>query len=162
MKGKGKWLEEEITRIAGAYRTRGQLHLEKVDPPTRIFRGQVIFLQNPFLDFAGAWRERGGRAIFLEAKSTDDPKLEIGKGGLRDAQRQALRNWQLSGAAVGIIWGLSRAQELRWVPLEAIDAQLRNGTKHLKWDNATPLPRGTGWVTWDFLHALRLYHPERA
>lgn len=164
MKNTGKWLEEEIKRIADDYQRRGILSLAKADPPIAIKRiGPKIVpiqLENPFLDFLGAWKRRGGRAIFLEAKSTQEEKLKLGDGGLTDNQWAALRRWRAAGAAVGVLWGMTRTCEIRFVPFELIESQLRNDAKHVKWQHAEPLQPGLGFCTWNFEQALADYHPE--
>lgn len=159
----GKWLQDEITRIADDYERRGIARLKKVDPPLRIIgnpfkgKGRVIPLANPFLDFMGAWTARQGRVIVIEAKSTQEPKLPLGNGGLDSDQWTLLNRWRGAGGAVGVVWGYKH--ELRFVPFEAIRSQLGAGVKHLKWEHATPIPRGLGFCTFDFLHTLAEYCP---
>lgn len=162
-KNTGKWLQDEIDAIAKDYQRRGILTLKKVDPPTRVIPGprpKVIMLENPFLDFIGTWTERQGRCLVLEAKSTEEPKLTIcNSGGLSERQWNALHAWETAGAVTGVLWGYREA-EIRFVPMAALRAQWRSEAKHIKWENATPIPRGTGFCTWDFAAVLRQYFPH--
>lgn len=170
-KNQGTWLERDIQRCCDVYREKCLLDLAKVEPPTRVLwtpkarrrPGQpeqtVLQLPNPFLDYVGAWRERGGRAVFLEVKSTSEPRLGIMQSsGIRDAQFFALQRWARAGGAVGVLW--AHREELRFLPLEALEVRLKDGVKHVKWEHARAIPRGMGWLTWDFLQVLRLYNPE--
>jgi penicillin-binding protein-related factor A (putative recombinase) len=167
----GTWFERDIGRIADAYREKQLLDISKVDPPTRVIwipaakrkPGQpaqtVLQLANPFLDYMGTWTERAGRAVFLEAKSTSEPRLPLMQdSGLKQRQIDSLSRWARGGAAVGVLWG--HANAIRFVPLAAVQAQLAAGVKHLKWEHARVVQPGFGWCTWDFLQALRVYHPE--
>lgn len=169
-KNQGTWLEAEIKKILEVYRDKGLLDMSKVDPPTRVIwvpaakrkPGQaaqtVMQLPNPFLDYVGSWTERAGRAVFLEAKSTAEPRLPLmNDSGLKQRQIESLLRWRRAGGAVGVLWACCGA--IRFVPLVAVEAQLRGGVKHIKWEHAMELKRGFGWVTWDFLEALRAYHP---
>lgn len=162
----GKWLELTIKQAALEYQRQGRLSLEKVDPPMRVMgtgpHRRTVMLPNPFLDFVGTWTEQCGRAIFIEAKSTADPRLPIVDEGVKTAglkfkQIQALKRWRAAGAAVGVLWGYQ--EQLRFIPMQAIESQQRNGIKHLKWDNATPIPRGYGWVVFDWIRPLADYNP---
>lgn len=158
----GKDLQNTILRIARTYQDRNVCKIHKVDPPVRVVgfgaARKVIFMPNPFVDFIGSWTERGGRSIALEAKSTAKPTLPIlQSGGITEAQYESLWSWRKSGAAVGVLW--EYGQEIRFAPLEALRAQLDAGVKHLKWDNATPVPRGTGFCEFDFMQVLRAYFP---
>lgn len=159
----GRALETEIEAIANAYEARNVMRISKVEPPVRLLgtgiRRKTIFLRNPFLDFVGSWTERGGRAIFLEAKSTTKPQLPLFQdGGITENQWAAILQWRNHGAATGVLWGYDG--QIRFVPVPAMISQQQAGVKHIKWDNATPVPKGEGWVTWDFVHALRLFHPS--
>lgn len=165
-KNQGTWFEGDLVKICRAYRHNGVMELEKVEPPTRVvkrpptFQPEILRMANPFLDFVGVWTRRQGRAVFLEAKSTAEPKLGLKQsGGLSEAQYDSLVRWNAAGAAVGILWAY--AQHVRFVPLLACVAQLEAGVKHVKWENATPVPQGTGWVMWDFEKVLASYYPEK-
>ncbi len=158
----GSGFEDSLARVCEVYKLKGILELEKVEPPVRVvgtgFKRKVIFMPNPFLDYVGAWRSRGGRALFLEAKSTREPKLPFGAGGLTDKQIDALERWHSAGAAVGLLW--EHLGHVRFVPLMAIQAQRDSSTRHLKWGNATPVPAGMGFLFWDFEPVLARYYPD--
>lgn len=100
----GKPFEEELATILTKYGARGQLRLKKVEPPMRFAGRRIILLPNPFLDFCGSWVERGGRAVFMEAKSTSKNTLPMGKSGLTDTQLDALRHWHNAGAVAFVLW----------------------------------------------------------
>lgn len=161
----GKWLQDEIARISDDYERRGLARIKKVDPPLRIIgnpfkgKGRVIPLTNPFLDFMGTWTARAGRTIVIEAKSTQEPKLPFGKGGLDADQWRSIQEWRQAGAAVAVLWGLKGV--IRYVPYEAIRSVMQQGVKHIKWECATEIPAGMGFCTCDFLHVLGEYHPEK-
>jgi len=156
----GRSLQKLIDGICKQYEAGGVARIKKVDPPVRIMGGgrKIVHLENPFVDFIGTWRARGGRTICLEAKETREPQLKlVSDGGLTERQYKALKHWRQFGAAVGVLWGYH--DELRFVPFEAIQAQLDSGIKHLKWGNATPVRRGPGFIIWDFLATLAEYYP---
>lgn len=162
MKNDGRSLQKEIEMIADEYERRGIARLKKVDPPLKIIgtgiHRQTIFLDNPFVDFVGTWTARGGRGLFIEAKDTEEPTLKVlvKSGGLTEKQWQALLHWEKAGAACGILW--RHRQQIRLVPVPAVFCQIRAGAKHVKWEHATPVPRGMGFVTFDFLHTLGEYY----
>lgn len=162
----GRWLQDEITRICEHYAQRNTARIKKVDPPSRITgtgaKRRTIYMLNPFVDFIGAWTQRAGRAIAIEAKSTAEPSLPICQdGGITKNQWDLLNEWRRAGAAVGVLWGYRT--EIRFVPFEALRAQL-NATppvKHVKWEHATPIPQGLGFCSFDFLVTLGEYHPQK-
>lgn len=160
----GRWLQDLVTTICEDYDRRRLAKIHKVDPPMKIvgtgYARKTIFMPNPFVDYIGAWEVRAGRAIALEAKSTADPSLALCQScGVTDKQWLALNGWRRAGAAVGILWGYR--DEIRFVPFEAARAQLTTGVKHVKWEHATPVPRGLGMCVFDFLHTLAEYHPQK-
>ena len=69
----GLSFQKTIVEICKEYNRIGIAKIEKVDPPTRIigtgYKKRIIFMENPFPDFAGTWTAYGGRSIHLEAKS---------------------------------------------------------------------------------------------
>src|SRR6187402_1485458 len=77
----GKGFEGLISKLAQAYAARWIATLEKVEPPVRVIgfgpARKVIFLKNPFLDYVGTWTAAGGRAIFIEGKSTAEDRLPL-------------------------------------------------------------------------------------
>lgn len=151
----GRALEAMIQGTATAYRHANVLRLEKVDPPTRVFGGRVIFMENPFADFIGGWTERGGRLLLIEAKSTSVPKLALG-AKLTTKQRDWLLRWHQAGAAVGVIWEFQGA--CRFLPLGQI-VKTWPLRKHIKWEEAEPISQGQGFVLIDFVQNLRRWYP---
>lgn len=158
----GKGLQGEIERIAIEYQRKGILWLKKIDPPCRIvgkgINRKVIFLENPWLDFQGIWTRHNGRAISLEAKMTDEPKLQFGKGGLTDTQLLSMGTHSAHGAATGVLWMFGGA--IRFLAYGTLQAIQRNGARHAKWDQATEIQRGLGFITWDFERILQLFYPR--
>lgn len=105
----GREWEETISATALEYERNGVLRMRKVSPPSRVVGGKgdrkVIFMTNDFLDFVGSWMQRGGRALFLEAKQTHEDRLPLARpGGLTEQQVRALRDWTLASAATGVLW----------------------------------------------------------
>jgi len=152
----GRRFEGMVASTAVQYHYRKILRLEKVDPPTRIAGGRIIFLENPFADFTGGWTERGGRSIMLEVKSTSDDKLPIG-GKLTDKQIAWLERWHHAGAAVGVLWEAAGA--VGFLPIGRIVAVVKSGRRHLKFSEADPVAQGTGMILVDFVLNLRKWYP---
>lgn len=157
-KNTGKWLEKDLADCHEIYAQHGLATLHKVDPPSRMVKQKGIwvpvYLANPFLDFAGAWQERAGRALFVEAKSTLEDKLGLdADGGLKTHQRESLQAWRAAGAAVCVLWGFQG--EVRYLSLALIEARLRNGSKHVHWAHTDPVPAGLGFLRFDWLQNLR-------
>lgn len=153
----GRGFQKELEATAGGYQTRRIATLRKVDPPTRVVGGgkfrRVIFLANPWLDFAGCWTLRGGRAIFVEAKSTATHRLPLGRsGGITEEQLVSIRTWKLAGAATGVLWQWAGKVVLFAPP--AIEAAVARGDKSLVFEAGVPVPRGLGTIVWDFLSVL--------
>lgn len=103
----GKSFEAELSVLFAELERKGAARIRKVDPPTRVigggFRRRVILLPNPFLDYVGTIA--GGRAVFIEAKSTATGRLPFCRsGGLTEEQWQAMRGWHAAGAAVLVLW----------------------------------------------------------
>jgi penicillin-binding protein-related factor A (putative recombinase) len=164
----GHVFEDDIERVAAQYQFHKHLRVKKVDPPSKVLRPPgrgpiVIFLDNPFLDFCGTWTERGGRAVFFEAKSTTEPRLAInvqkGASGLKETQVDAMRHWRSAGAVTFLLW--QHAGEVRLVCIEEITNTLNMGVKSLKWGacDSYPCPQGTGFVLFDFLQIMRKIWP---
>ena len=158
-KNTGKDLEKRITQIAKIYEANKRALIHKCDPPSRTFnvKGKTFttLLRNPFPDFVGTWTERGGRALLIEAKSTQHPRLPImcKSGGVTIDQVNHLTHWHHSGAAVGIVW----EHELRWkfVSIEQVHQtlKLKRGNqprKSIRWDEAIEVPQD-GMNYMDFL-----------
>lgn len=149
----GTDFERNLELVWDAYRKRGICDVEKVDPPTRNVSRRVIQLANPFLDYVGTWTEIGGRAIFLEAKSTQDPRLELGAGGVTSKQQAALVRWDRAGAVTGIVW--HHRGEVKVITAATFKAAFSmDGVKSFKWRQIPPTPRGEGWIIWDVMASL--------
>jgi hypothetical protein len=145
---------------------QGKLVLRKCDPPSRTINvnGRVVttLLKNPFPDFVGVWTTGGGRALFIEAKSTKEPRLPImcKSGGLTIPQVNALSCWHDGGGAVGVIW----EHELHWkfVGIKQIQKTLlmKRGTqprKSIRWDEAEEI-RTNGVILIDFLENISSHY----
>jgi len=150
-------VETILTHYAGA----GLLRLKKVEPPTRTFGGagrrQVVYLANPFLDFIGAWTEAGGRTVCLEVKSTQENRLPMGgTSGLSGTQVETIFHWENAGAVVAVIWECPEGVFM--VRPAGVRRAIAAGRKSLKPEDGLRVPRGTGWVVWDFLSLLRVVY----
>jgi penicillin-binding protein-related factor A (putative recombinase) len=151
----GKAWERELELCWEGYRRAGIADIRKVDPPTRMVRmggGKVVAIPqpNPYLDYAGAWTARHGQAVFLEAKSTQQPRLSIGTDdGIKESQIESIGRWAAAGAISGVLWhhdgGVKAitAQEL----LHCVAA----GARSLKWRHLPLVERGTGLIVWQVL-----------
>ena len=158
-KNTGKDLEKRITQIAKIYEADEQALIHKCDPPSRTIsiKGKTIttLLRNPFPDFVGTWTENGGRALLIEAKSTQHPRLPImcKSGGVTIDQVKHLTHWHQSGAAVGIVW----EHDLKWkfVGIKQVHSTLlmkrgKQPRKSIRWDEAEEIPQnGMNYI--DFL-----------
>lgn len=105
----GRDFQAAILKEAALYESQGILTLRKCDAPVRMIGSgpmrKIIPMRNPFLDFVGVWTERGGRALFIEAKSTATHRLPINRdAGLTENQCNAMSQWSEAGAAVALIW----------------------------------------------------------
>lgn len=154
---------EGLLTIAGeAYEAQGRAVFRKVDPPT-VQRGRFLVQKkdgNPFLDFVGCWKERGGRALFFEAKETreDNPRLGIAVegGGVTPKQMENLELWRDAGAAAFVLW--YHVGQVRMATLEILENARLDG-KSLKWRDALKIPEGQGLIPYDFLTAARYLFP---
>lgn len=154
-KSNGDAAEELILALCESYRRQGRARLRKVDPPSRVVgRGnakRIIYLENPFLDLVGVWSEKGGRALFLEVKSTKSPRLPIArKDGVTEKQIESLKNWRDSGAVTGVLW--VRGCDLKVITLETIEFAIACGHASLHW-GGFPLCRSgnSPFLRYDFL-----------
>lgn len=162
MKNQGTEFEEILHTQHDAYAARGVASLEKVTQPIKVFgppgRQKVIHLANPFLDFVGVWKERDGRAIFLEAKVTSQPRLALADDdGLKTHQLNALQRWHDAGAAVGLLW--HHRGRTRFFPLGTIWAARESGRKSLAWADGLDLEQDGDLVFWDYMPILRRLYP---
>lgn len=159
----GKDFEKEIEQTAGVYNSRRIARLQKVDPPVAVIwipdpanpgkkRQRVIFKRNPWLDFAGVWSARGGRALLVECKSTSNHRLGLREGQLGPEQVSAIKNWRLAGAASCVVWRFNERCVL-FTPEMILQAEAR-GDKSLVFEAGLPVARGEGTLRWDFLATL--------
>jgi len=132
VKNNGKGFEDVIGRCIAQYEFRNVLTARKCDPPTVFVRGHVVLKANPFPDFVGSWRERGGKMVMIEAKSTEEPFLKIAQdGGLRVNQIEPMERWERFGAATFVLWG--HAGEMYLIPHFVIAKRLSaGGVKRMK------------------------------
>ena len=156
----GKPFEKMLEHVFDAYRACGIMDIRKTDPPVKVVgtgvRRQVIFMDNPWVDFLGSWREKSGRMIALEAKSTATNHLAVGKtGGVTARQWQALTDWSSAGAAAGIIWECPAG--VFFVPLGQA-AKAANNRCRVTPEFGIKLPPGKGFVFWDVAAALRIVY----
>jgi penicillin-binding protein-related factor A (putative recombinase) len=160
----GRLFETMIERTADAYFNARILRLCKVEPPVRVIgwgqNRKVIFLENPFPDWTGAWTERAGRSLMIETKSTSDPRLPMAaSGNLSENQVEWLKRWHYAGAAVGIIWEWKN-NGAAFIPIgQAVDIW-KSGRRHIKWEECDPIRQGTGFVLIDFVENLRRWYPH--
>lgn len=145
----GTAFERQLELIFQAYLKQGRAKIEKVDPPTKVLGRKVLFMPNPWLDFAGSWTEQGGRMLMIEAKTTQKPTLALGGSrGLTESQWQNAMDWARAGAMVLILWE-HRGEIRATTPAMAMRACRENERKSLRWCDAHRLPKGSGWVTFD-------------
>jgi len=165
LKNTGKPFETEITKTCAEYQSQGRLRMKKADPPVRVIGGgpykRIIQLANPFLDLVGCWTERDGRAVFIECKSTQEPKLSL-FGNITENQYEAMHHWHHAGAVVFVLWQwneevvlLTAGTVQRHVTLMQAGA----GPHHIKFEAGTHVPRGMGFVIYDFLELMHAFWP---
>lgn len=164
----GRAFQEDIVTTLAAYEFKNEMRVRKVDPPVKVMGGgsarRVIFLANPFLDFAGVWTTHYGRGIFFEAKSTSEERLRFDSdSGITTAQLNALRSWRNSGALSFVLWQC-RGRGVKLVPTqelcEARDLKREGeGFKYIAWQNVRHVVKqGTGTRLVDFQPVLeRIY-----
>lgn len=163
-KNTGTDFETHVALVCDAYRAQRRADITKVEPPTKTLfigpgRTKTIHLENPYLDFVGAWTERGGRAVHIEAKTTQAPRLPVGNdAGVSAEQLTNLKRWHAAGAAVGVLW--EHDGQVRFVTITAIEhARTVEDRASVKWANAYPIPPGDGFVSFDFLAILSVLYP---
>jgi penicillin-binding protein-related factor A (putative recombinase) len=155
MRNQGTRIESLIEKINGGYLDAGIAKIEKVDAPCKVFGKKVIFLPNPFLDFTGIWRDGDKKIpLHIEVKSTKVPKLGIFHAGVSESQYSNLDVWNQWGAAAFVLW--HHDDELRLVTVPMLQEKIHSDVKHIKWPEALVVPRGTGWIMFDFLKAFKL------
>jgi penicillin-binding protein-related factor A (putative recombinase) len=153
-KNDGRRFENVLKNVLSVYTLKGLLHMEKVEPPSRISRGRVIFLMNPFIDYIGTWTENNGRMVACEAKSTSVPKLclNVVTGGLTRQQFFAMQMWHRAGAAVFLLW--EHAGRVEFFNCETI-SKILTVRKHLVPGDGIEVPKGNGFVIYDFIQPMR-------
>lgn len=163
-KNSGTSFEDHVEIVCDYYRAARSADITKVEPPTRtLFIGpgktKIIHLENPYLDFVGTWTARGGKAIHLEAKTTDTPRLPVGnKAGVDAQQLASLHRWHNAGAAVGVLW--QHMGKVRFVTLTALQHALEVEERaSVAWTKAYPIPAGPDMLSFDFLPILAALYP---
>lgn len=165
MNNDGRGFQKEIERCLIQYQRDGLLRCKKVDPPVRVIgfgaRRQVIFQVNPWLDYVGAWRERGGRLVTFEAKSTADPRLPFGKeAGVSKDQLEAMHHWGQTGAAVFVLWQVRNIGT--FFVLESAFVRARDeGRRSVRPEDGRLIRQGIGFATVHFLEIMREVWPGR-
>lgn len=163
----GRGFEDLFERTCDAYLHSRTLRLSKVEPPVKVIGGgkverRVIFLENPYLDYLGAWTERGGRSLMIEAKCTSGPdggKLPIrDDSSLKLRQVEWLKRWHCAGAAVGVVWNWTERGSV-FLPIGLIDSIIKAERRHIKFEEGDKIEQGVGFVLLDFAANLRKWYP---
>ena len=144
----GKPFEKLIKDICSVYESLGILRMVKVDPPVRIIgRGKMLFMANELPDFVGC--DHTGRMLAIEAKSTAKKFLPLNRpGGVTANQNALLSKWRRMGAIAGVLW--ETGDRVWWLSADTIQSVIATGGKSATPALATPIPRGNGYVIWDF------------
>lgn len=167
LKNDGRTFEDAFQKTADAYFNARILRLCKVEPPVKVLgfnesNRRVIFLENPYPDWTGAWTERGGRSLMIETKSTCEGQLPIRqKGALSFNQIEWLKRWHHAGAAVGIVWEWMN-QGAVFIPIGQAVAIQKTGRRHIKFEECEPVLQGRGFVLFDFVENLRRWYPHES
>ena len=152
----GKAFQSRIESIFLGYRKASRADMEKIDPPLKVYgtaaRRSVVFLENPWLDYAGTWTEQGGRALFIEAKSTEGERLGLGSSGVSDGQIKSLRRWSNAGAIAAVAW--FHRDQVKIIPARELIDAWDAGAKGIQWRHLPAVPRGTGLIEFDILASL--------
>jgi penicillin-binding protein-related factor A (putative recombinase) len=156
----GKPFETRLKHVFDAYRSIHVMNVHKCEPPCRVVGGgrnrQVIFLDNPYLDWNGVWTERGGRGLHFESKSTSENRLSIGKtGGVTGLQMQALADWTNAGAISGVIWECPSGV---FYATAGTCAEIAGQRRRLEPENCHELKQGMGFIIYDLAAALRVIY----
>ena len=162
----GSDFEDEIRLVCEFYLAHGIARLEKVDPPTRTFRGpggatRTVLLPSPFLDFTGCWTEYGGRCLQIECKKTERPRLEITLDdakkcrGIKASQIKQAVEWWNAGAITAFLWKFDG--EIRLLTPQRAIAPLTAGKSSIPWAAAQKILPGR--VANDFLAMLSGFNP---
>ncbi len=155
-KNTGKKLENLIETQAEAMRARGDLYIQKVDPPTRTINTRAgkytTLLPNPFPDFIGCLPS--GRMVCIEAKSNQLKNLPFGKTGLRQKQLDDLLIWKSFNAIVGVVW--QNLKGFYWVTLDDVKECVMNGRKSVPEDMPRKINSTNGYII-NFLEYINQY-----
>lgn len=139
----GRQWEETILACSHLYEQANFLRVRKVSPASRIVGGgndrKVIFMPNDFVDFVGSFTQRGGRAVFVEAKQTHEDRLPLGRGGgVTDKQVRTMRDWTLANAMTAVLW---RSPSGVWIaPYREIAMRITEGRKALLPEHCRAVP----------------------
>ena len=159
----GESFEQQIAKIGEQYERRGIMRVSKVDPPVKHLgkkhENRLIYLANPYLDFVGAWSERGGRAIFFEVKDIDRTTLPTGVktgDGVSVNQMIALMRWRDAGAACFVLWRSGAV--VRLVTVETLRLAQTEG-RGVRAEECIPVAQGMGFILYDFAAAMRTVFP---
>lgn len=149
--------EAIVAMHCASYAAQRVATIKKVDPPSSTVvlaggRARTILKSSPYLDFCGVWTAQGGRAIHLECKSTMEPRLPLGDGGLKDTQVVALNEWEDAGAIVGVLW--MHAGDIRLLTSASIRQARLMGRMSVSWTAAFELEWSSELIQHDFLKAL--------
>lgn len=158
----GRSFQKFLDLLFAEYERLGIASIRKVDPPTRVVGTgklrKVIFMANPWLDYAGVIN--GGRMVAIEAKSTEAKVLPIetpGRtvSGIKMTQQATAMRLQRMGAVVFYLWRCK--DDVRIATPNMVAA----AGKQLRWCDAMPMPRGPGALAFDPLAAFaHLQAPE--
>lgn len=151
--------ERIVDGILTQYAARGWMRVKKVEQPIRVFKNRVAHLENPFLDYIGAWTERGGMTICIEVKSTLKTRLPLGAGGLTARQQEEMHKWALAGAAVILLWECGGAVGMWTMASIEFEAQRRH---NLDFEDRIIVPAGTGFIIYDFRSVMLGLWPSKS
>ena len=150
----GRGLQTFLDALFLEYERLGIARIRKVDPPVRVFgtgrHRKVVFLKNPWLDYAGVIK--GGRAVVIEAKSTGAKSLPIPtdekskSSGIQLHQQEIAIAMQRLGAVAFFLW--MHAGDLKIVTPAMVSAALLT-RKSVRWCDAMPIARGPGALSFD-------------
>lgn len=154
----GKPFEKQILQIASYYERLGILSLEKVDPPTLVKGDTIVYLTNPFLDTLGSWKERGGRMITLECKSSEEPSIAMDQktGGLTTKQCDNMELWHRRGAVTGVLWECGGV--VKYVTVQTIMQRRADFKKQLHFNHGVEVKQGKGFILYDYAENLRTHY----
>lgn len=156
----GRYFQDTLTAVFDEYERLGIASIKKTEPPMRVVGGgkfrRVIFLANPWLDYAGTTNL--GRAVIIEAKSTSKPRLGIDSNeaaGIKTHQRETALRWQNMGAVAFYLWHWTDGirEGVRLLTPTIVENALRRGVRSVTWDDALRIPRGAGRLIFDPLAA---------